>query len=518
MKPWTLRIVAGLPPLAAAVAAAAGRLQIHPDQWREWLGAAEGFGATVGSSAFGAVSPVYKLFLPTALAGGDPQGWWGVPWLLLLAICSIALAGRPRALVVWTAAWALPPAAYWLDNHAITASISFGASALALALVAAGNPVRALWAGALALAVYPVGGAIALAVGVVALATAESNRNRLRVALHGLAASGMAALPHLLAARDPSLSRGGGGPLGSSLDAALFLTFGAVPAVALAALIVVAWLLVAKARVALAVAALQWLFAAALLPLKTDWWAGYYAVTTSGLLAAALAVALPRPERMSMVAAAIGVVMVVGLSAREPATMRPDAFWQGKRPDEPWHVNLEQTWAVFNADLVAATDRRPEGDGHAFLRWAREHRDGVVDERRDLRISTTVSSPRCPGADRKNRCMFEAQLVDELPSVAHWLVFRSSSIGAPAGPLATLRWTACDSGDAMTETTVLPTIWVHQTTLSIGAGYVTAPGGRCRPTPVPTGGDLLLVAADHAAAPSAAKAFQGEPPYAARRF
>ena len=513
-----LRVAAALPPLAAVVAAALGRLQIHPDQWREWLGAAEGFGAAVGSSAFGAVSPAYKFFLPTALTRGDPQGWWGVPWLLLLAIGSVALAGRPRALVVWLAAWALPPAAYWLDNHAITASMSYGASALALSLLAAGNPLWALWAGALALAIYPVGGAIALAVGVVALVTAASNRNRLRVALHGLVAASVAALPYLLAARDPALSRGSGGPLGNSLDAAQFLAFGAGSAAALTALIAIAWMLAPVARVVLTAAVLQWLFAAALLPFKTDWWSGYYAVTTSGLLVASLACTLPRPERVSAALIAIGVVMVVGLSTRPPVIMRPDAFWQGKRFDEPWHVNLEQTWAVFDADLAAAAERRPEGDGHAFLRWAIEHRDGVVDDRSDLRIATTVSSPRCPDADRDNRCLFEARLVDELPPAAHWLVFRSSGIGAPHGPLATLRWTACDAADASSETTVLPTIWVHQTTLSIGAAHVLAPGGRCRPTPASASGDLLLVAADNTEGPAPALNVSGSPAYRRRRF
>lgn len=521
MNPRLLRIAAALPPLAAALAAASGRLQIHPDQWREWLGAAGGLEAAVGSSAFGAVSPVYKFFLPAAIGGSDPQGWWGVPWLLLLAVLSTTLATRPRALVVWLAAWSLPPAAYWLDNHAITASISYGAAAWALALMAAGTPLLALWAGAFALAVYPVGGAVALAVGLVALATAASVRERLRVALHGLAAACLAALPYLLTARDPALSRGGGGAIGSSLDAALFLTFGAPAALLLTLLIAAAWMLAPRHRALFAVAVLQWLLAAALLPLKTDWWAGYYAVTTTGLLVAALVAALPGPERVAPVLALVGAAMVAGLAARSPAIMRPDHFWQGKRPDEPWHVNLELTWSVFAADQEAARERRPEGDGNAFLRWAREHRDGLVDQRGELRVATTVPSPLCPDAGPANRCVFDAALVDSLPPAAHWLVFRSSNIGAPPGALATLRWTGCEIAGAVSETTVFPSVWVHQTTLSIGAAHATAPEGRCRPVPMPSAGDLLLVAVDAVAAPpapQAAQAFRGTPPYMPRRF
>jgi hypothetical protein len=514
----SLRVAAALPPLAAVVAAALGRLQIHPDQWREWLGAAEGFGATVGSSAFGAVSPVYKFFLPTALTGGDPQGWWGVPWLLLLAVLPFLLPAKARALAFWTAAAALPPAAYWLDNHAITASISYAASALALAFLLADRPVRAVWAGALALAVYPVGGAAALAVGLTAFFSARGNAARLRILGHGVVAALAAALPYLAFARDPALSRGAGGALGTPIDAATFLVFGAWPAFVLAALSAVAWLRIAKARPALTAALLQWAIAACLLPLKTDWWAGYYAVTTTGLILAALAAALPRPDRLTYVWSLVGVIMVAGLAGRPEVLLRSDAFWQAKRPDEPWHFNVEQHWSWFNAAMQSAAAARLEGDGHAFLRWAIEHRDQVVDERTAIRMATSVPSPRCPDAAPDHICVFDAVLVDGLPLGQAVLVLRISNAGAPSGALATVNWVDCRQAEEATSETIMPSVWAHQTTLSVGAGLATAPQSGCRATAAPHHGDLLLIDAGAAEGPAAAVFVRGQPPYIPRRF
>src|SRR5690606_27346509 len=110
------------------------------------------------SSAFGAVSPVYRLFVPLAWGGGAPGSSWGIPWLVLLAAGGWLLRRSSRALVVWTAAISLPPSVYWLDNHAITASISFSATALGMGFLAARRPTPAIWSGALGLATYPAAG------------------------------------------------------------------------------------------------------------------------------------------------------------------------------------------------------------------------------------------------------------------------------------------------------------------------------------------------------------------------
>ncbi len=518
MTGWRLRIAAALPPLAAAVAAALGRLQVHPDQWREWLGAAEGFGASVGSSAFGAVSPVYKVFLPSALAGGDPAGWWGIPWLVVLAALPLLLPTRARVFAFWTAALALPPAAYWLDNHAITASISYAASALALAFLAADRPIRAVWAGAVALAVYPAGGTAALAVGLTALFVRRDRGMRLRILGHGAAAALAAALPYVVFAEDPALSRGAGAALGTPIDAVAFLVFGTWPAFLLAVLSVAAWLHTAQARPALTAALLQWAIAACLLPLKTDWWAGYYAVSTTGLIVAALIAALPRADRHTYIWSLVGVAMVIGLAARPETMMRNDAYWQAKRPDEPWHVNIEQHWSWFDAGMQSAATARLEGDGHTFLRWAIEHRDRVVDERETIKVATSVPLPRCPEAARDRLCVFDAVLVESLPRNRNLLVLRMSSVGASSGALATVDWVDCRQPEDATRTTVMPTVWVHQTTLSVGAGVAVGPKSGCRATAAPHHGDLLLVDVDAAPGPAAAALVRGRPPYIPQHF
>lgn len=518
-------LIAGLPPLLAALFALQGALPVDPDQWREWLGAA-GLVEHVGASGFGAVSPAYRIFLPPAwLSGSDPASWWGAPWLLLLAAVPFFAFRNDmdlQRLTLWAAAISLPPAVYWLRNHGITASMSYAAAAFALAALAGGPRfASAIWAAALALALYPAAGPFALAVGLVALARTSNPSRRRTLALHGLAAAGCAATPYLIAATDTALARTGGPRLGTPLDAFFFLGAGVIPSVVIAALLLSAIGFAAHVRLAGITVLLQWLIAAALLPLKTDWWAGYYMISNLGLCLAVLAAALSARPAWLLFVVLTGIAGVSIQADRSLWDLAPDAFWarHAARGESP-HWTPRASWTTFAHQLEQLEATRLEGDAYLFSRWAREHREGALDRRKQLQIATFIGHQACRYNTEPGPCQFPARITDTLIVQDSLLVFRAVHAPDVRTPLATIRWLDCDAlhSDATTGPVTLEALaWVHQTTLSLGVGMAWPPGQHCRAEAETSRGSLLLVAPS-GEKPAAALEIPGHEPYLPVRF